>query len=134
MIVNVVLYTRPTRDGGIFMRLKLDWPTFSALCDRTRAAIDGRTFTRAIVDHSGTILTPAGGDNAVTLPEFRCGDKDASEAHFTACVLERAGFGTLAALRPLLMTCDELLAFRRRDGSYSIYTHTRGSPPESVKE
>lgn len=115
------------------MKLKLDWPTFSALCERTLAAIDNQKFVRVIVDTAGTAFVSANGD-AVTLPEFRCGGGDASEAHFTACVLERAGFGTLSTLRPLLMACDELLAFRRADGSYSIYTHTRGSPHLTAKE
>ncbi len=115
------------------MKLKLDWPTFSALCERTLAAIDGQEFVRVIVDTAGTVFVSANGDT-IALPEFRCGDGDASEAHFTACVLERAGFGTLSTLRPFLTACDELLAFQRADGSYSIYTHTRGSPRPVAEE
>lgn len=115
------------------MQRKLDWPTFSALCERTLSAIDGREFVRVIVDTTGTVLVLINGE-AIILPVFRCGGGEALEAHFTARVLERAGLGTFSKLRPLLSACDELLAFRRADGSYSIYTHTRGSPHPAPKE
>jgi hypothetical protein len=84
---------------------------------------------RALTDHTGTLLVTAE-DEEIHLPAFKCGGKEVLAAHFTARVLERAGFGDHATLKALLTHGDELLAFRRTDGASAIYTHTRGSPPD----
>lgn len=112
--------------------MRLDWPSFFTLCQETLASISGHEFVRALVTSSGTTLIPEQGE-AIVLPEFRCGNRDINEAHFTASVLERAGFGDFLELRALLAHCNELLAFRRSDGSSSVYTHTRGSPSATAK-
>jgi hypothetical protein len=110
----------------------MDWPTFSQHCDETLAAIKDRAFVRALTDRTGTLLVTAEGDE-IHLPEFTCGGSDVLAAHFTANVLERAGFGDHATIKALLTHCGELFAFRRTDGSFSVYAHARGSPPVAKK-
>lgn len=105
----------------------LDWPTFSELCTRTLAALEGRDFVRALVTSTGTILVTDENEE-IHLPEFRCRATEPYMPHFTASVIERAGFGTHIMLKALLTHCDELLAFRHKDQPPTVYTRTRGSP------
>ena len=100
-------------------------PTFLELCTRTLAALEGRTFVRALVTSTGTLLVTSENEE-VHLPEFRCQATESYMPHFTASVIERAGFGEHVMLKAMLAHCDELFAFHRKDGPPMIYTRTRG--------